>query len=118
MIFHCVANVAWIRYQLRMRFTASHLYPVTERSFLDLRNHWEDVVELILTSARALGCQLDDTLQPASFRITSVKERREVIGDDVGAGRHRLFTLNEDFLPQEGIIGAAESAQRTELREL
>ena len=66
--------------------------------FLDLRNHWEAVLEFILVSAREQGCQIPEALRPASFRVISVEENHEVIGDEVGSGLCRLYLLNEGFM--------------------
>ena len=98
MHFRIAVHIGWIREQLQRRFPKSCLYPVTRRNFLDLRNHWEAVVDLILESARAQGCSLPDHLSAASFQVISVEENARVIGDQVGSGPVVLHILNEGFL--------------------
>ena len=66
---------------------------VTERSFLDLRPHWQDIVALIGESALRLGFEGGTRIRPEAFRITCVEEGRQVIGDVVGEGRTELFYL-------------------------
>ena len=65
---------------------------------MDLRNHWEAVVQLLLQSARAQGCVLPVHLSADSFQVISVEERNRVIGDQVGYGLVTLYLLNEGFL--------------------
>ena len=96
--FSCVANIPWIRAELQRRYPLAHEFAVTDRNFLDLRNHWEAIIELLLLSARAQGSYIPDAIRPASFRIISVQEGRQVIGDEVGTGHYRLYILNESFL--------------------
>ena len=98
MHFRIAVHIGWIREQLQLRFPKSCLYPVTRRNFLDLRNHWEAVVDLILESARAQGCNLPDYLSAASFQVVCVEENARVIGDRVGSGPVLLHILNEGFL--------------------
>ena len=96
--FRIIANVEWIRLELQRRYPASRSYAVTQSNFLDLRNHWEAVVDLILASARFQGCLLPADLSAASFRVISIQENARVIGDHVGTGRFELYIMNQGFL--------------------
>ena len=98
MHFRIMVHTGWIRSELQRRFPSSHPYAVTQINFLDLRNHWEAVIDLILDSARAQGCLLPDHLCSASFQIISAEENAKVIGDHVGAGPVVLHILNQGFL--------------------
>ena len=98
MHFPLAVHTGWIREQLQVRFPSTHPYAVSQRNFLDLRNHWEAVVQLILESARAQGCALPRHMSADSFEVISVEEQRRVIGDQVGSGPVSLYLLNEGFL--------------------
>ena len=93
-----LVNITWIRSELQLRYPSSRPYAVTKTNFLDLRNHWEAVVDLILMNARAQGCMLPDDVSAASFQIISVQEDAQVVGDHVGTGPFHLYLLNQGFL--------------------
>ena len=91
----CIINASWIRLQLIRRFGANSVAPVTPLSYLDLRAHFRDVIELLGESARHQGCDPRRHIVPDNFMVTCVYEERRVIGDVIGAGPARLTILNE-----------------------
>ena len=90
-------DVPWVRVQLQRRFPSGD-NKVSERSFLDMRPHWRDVISLIGESAERLGIAEGRRIRPEAYRFVAVHEEREVIGDVVGEGPTELFILNEGFL--------------------
>ena len=91
---HCVANVPWIRQELRKRFPTGE-NRVTEKNFLDLRNHWRSIVDLIGISARANGCDPAGHISAANFNVTAVLEDSRRVVEVDGEGPIPLFILNE-----------------------
>ena len=69
----CVANVPWVRQELRRLFTEGENI-VTRNNFLDLRNHWRSIIDLIGVSARHQGCDERNQIHARNFRVTSVLE--------------------------------------------
>ena len=92
-----VANREWIRSELCRRFPVPGPNAVQPYTYLDLRSHWEAILELLGTSAQAMGLDPQHLVRPETFRITCIEERKQVVGDEVGSGRIRLYVLNEDF---------------------
>ena len=90
----CVANVPWIRLELRKRFRVGE-NRVTEKNYLDLRNHWRSIIDLIGTSARAHGCDPGNQLTAANFNVTAVLEETSRVVEVDGEGPVALFLLNE-----------------------
>ena len=90
----CVANVPWIRLELRKRFRAGE-NQVTERNYLDLRNHWESIIDLIGVSARAHACDPENQIYATNFNVTAVLEQTSRVVEKDGDGPLALFILNE-----------------------
>ena len=90
----CVADVPWIRQELRKLFPAGENI-VTEMNFLDLRNHWRSIIDLIGISARHQGCDELNQIHARNFRVTGVLEEAARVVEEDGDGPIHLFTLNE-----------------------
>ena len=90
----CVADVPWIRLELRKRFRTGE-NRVTEDNFLDLRNHWQSIVDLIGISARREGCDPAGHISAANFNVTAVLEDSRRVVEVDGEGPIPLFILNE-----------------------
>ena len=90
----CVANVPWIRQELRRLFPVGENI-VTERNYLDLRNHWRSIIDLIGVSARHQGCDEQNQIHARNFRVTGVLEEAARVVEADGDGPIHLFTLNE-----------------------
>ena len=92
--FLLVANIPWIRVELQKLFREGE-NKVTENNFLDLRNHWRSIIDLIGISARRHGCDVSKRIKAEHFRVTSVLEDRARVVEEDGDGPIHLFTLNE-----------------------
>ena len=90
----CVADVPWIRLELRKRFRAGE-NRVTEDNFLDLRNHWRSIVDLIGMSARENDCDPHRRIVAANFNVTAVLEESQRVVEVDGEGLIPLFILNQ-----------------------
>ena len=90
----CVANIPWIRRELRKKFREGE-NRVTERNFLDLRNHWRPIIDLIGVSAREHGCDQQRQVVVANFNVTAVLEETCRVVEVDGDGPLALFILNE-----------------------
>ena len=90
----CVANVPWIRQELQKLFPDGENI-VTKNNFLDLRNHWRSIIDLIGVSARQQGCDERNQIHSENFRVTGVLEEAERVVEEDGDGPIHLFTLNE-----------------------
>ena len=90
----CVANVPWIRQELQKLFPDGENI-VTKNNFLDLRNHWRSIIDLIGVSARHQGCDERNQIHSENFRVTGVLEEAERVVEEDGDGPIHLFTLNE-----------------------
>ena len=67
---------------------------VTHKNYLDFRNHWEAVIQLIADSARQNECGHPD-IRPEKFQCICVEEMNSTIGDVLGAGELKLYLCNE-----------------------
>ena len=94
---HCVAKKEWIRQELRKQYRSGE-NEVTADNYLDLRNHWRSIIDLIGISARANQCDPRRDIMAANFRITSVSQQHRVVAEEDGDGFYQLFTLNEGNL--------------------
>ena len=90
----CVADVPWIRHELRRRFRQGE-NRVTEANYLDLRNHWTSIIDLIGISARRHGCDPTNQIHARNFNVTAVLEERRIVVERDGVGAISLFVLNE-----------------------
>ena len=90
----CVANIPWIRQELQKLFPAGENI-VMEGNYLDLRNHWRSIIDLIGVSARYEGCDERNQIHARNFRVTSVLEEAARVVEEDGDGPIHLFTLNE-----------------------
>ena len=90
----CVADVPWIRQELRRRFRQGE-NRVTEANYLDLRNHWTSIIDLIGISARRHGCDPTNQIHARNFNVTAVLEERRIVVERDGVGAINLFVLNE-----------------------
>ena len=90
----CVANISWIRNELQKLFPVGPNI-VTQNNFLDLRNHWRSIVDLIGVSARHQGCDEQNQIHAENFRVTAVLEEAARVVEEDGDGPIHLFTLNE-----------------------
>ena len=89
----CVADVPRIRQELRQRFRQGE-NRVTERNYLDLRNHWTSIIDLIGISARANGCDPTNQIKARNFNVTAVLEEQRIVVERDGVGPINLFVLN------------------------
>ena len=90
----CVADVPWIRQELRKQFLTGENM-VTHANFLDLRNHWRSIIDLLGVSARRHGCDRENQIHARNFRVTSVLEDVQRVVEVDGDGPIHLFMLNE-----------------------
>ena len=90
----CVANIPWIRIELRKLFPQG-VNQVQESNFLDLRNHWRPIIDLIGVSARLHGCDTESQIYARNFTVTAVLEDTRVVSEKDGDGPIELFMLNE-----------------------
>ena len=90
----CVADVPWIRKELRKQFPTGENM-VTNANFLDLRNHWRSIIDLLGVSARNHGCDRENQIHAMNFRVTSVLEDSQRVVEVDGDGPIHLFMLNE-----------------------
>ena len=90
----CVADVPWIRLELLKRFRAGE-NRVTEDNFLDLRNHWRSIVDLIGMSARENDCDPHRRIVAANFNVTAVLEESRPVVEVDGEGPIPSFILNQ-----------------------
>ena len=90
----CVANIPWIRIELRKLFPQG-VNQVQENNFLDLRNHWRPIIDLIGVSARLQGCDTESQIYARNFTVTAVLEDTRVVSEKDGDGPIELFMLNE-----------------------
>ena len=97
----CIADVPWIRQELRRRFRQGE-NRVTERNYLDLRNHWTTIIDLIGISARHNGGDPTNQIHARNFNVTAVLEEQRIVVERDGVGAINLFVLNqgnEHFVP-------------------
>ena len=94
----CRSNNPWVRQELLQRFLRIGESAVTLESFLDLRRHWRDTVDLIGASARSMGLDTDNRIRAETFRVVCIEENRSVVGDADGDGPVAVHLLNEGFL--------------------
>ena len=90
----CVANVPWIRKQLQIRYANGNSI-VKENTYLKLKNHWRDVIDLIGLSAKSHGCDSGNLIHADRFSVTSVDANGCIIAERHGNGFIELFVLNE-----------------------
>ena len=83
-----------IRKELRRRFREGE-NRVTERNYLDLRNHWTTIIDLIGISARRNECDPTNQIHARNFNVTAVLEERRIVVERDGVGAINLFVLNE-----------------------
>ena len=94
----CRSNNPWVRKELLRRFPRTGESEVTLESFLDLRRHWRETVDLIGESARSMGPDTDNRICAEPFHVVCVEENRSVVGDADGDGPVAVHLLNEGFL--------------------
>ena len=94
----CMSNNPWVRQELLRRFPRTGESAVTLHSFLDLRRHWRETVDLIGESARSMGLDTGNRIRANTFRVVCIEENRSVVGDADGDGPVALHLLNEGFL--------------------
>ena len=82
----CMSNNPWVRQELLRRFPRTGESAVTLHSFLDLRRHWRETVDLIGESARSMGLDTGNRLRANTFRVVCIEENRSVVGDADGDG--------------------------------
>ena len=92
--FKCVANIPWIRNELRKRFPTGE-NAVEACNYLDFRNHWKDIIDLIGESAREHGCDPNHDIFASNFNVTAVLEETSRVIEVDGAGPVALYILNE-----------------------
>ena len=92
----CIADVPWIRQELRRRFRQGE-NRVTEGNYLDLRNHWTTIIDLIGISARRNECDPTNQIHARNFNVTAVLEEQRIVVERDGVGPVNLFVLNEDI---------------------
>ena len=73
------------------------LHPVTRDNFLDLRNHWRDIIHLIGTSSSNNGCR-DARIAPETFTVVAVERDHGQVVEQVGDGPTRLYVFNDRLI--------------------
>jgi hypothetical protein len=99
---HCVADVPWVRKQLQRLFPQEGCAQVTARNFLDFKEHWAVIVDLLGQSARAQGLDADCRIQASTFTAIAISQEKKCIVSKEGSGPLKLFVLNQDqihFVP-------------------
>ena len=103
-------DMDFVRAELMRRFPAGPAR-VTERSFLDLRDHWESVLTCMSISYQAMGHAPIDV---ATLKIACVDADFPENGDVVGTGARHLHILRENqnhFVPLVAVeSGSAPAA--------
>ena len=84
----------WIRQELRRRFRQGE-DRVTEANYLDLRNHWTTIIDLIGISARHNECDPTNQIHARNFNVTAVLEERRIVVERDCVGAINPFVLNE-----------------------
>ena len=79
---------------LRRRFREGE-NRVTERNYLDLRNHWTTIIDLIGISARCNECDPTNQIHARNFNVTAVLEERRIVVERDCVGPINLFVVNE-----------------------
>ena len=90
----CMADAPWIRKELRKQFPQG-ANQVTERNFLDLRNHWRSIINLIGVNARRNSYDATDQIHARNFKVTAVLEDGRFVAEVDGDGPIDLYLLNE-----------------------
>ena len=90
----CVANIEWIREELQRQFPEGD-NQVTLHNYLDLRNHWRKIIDLIGISAKRHGCDPNGHIKSENFAVTCVMEDARRVYEADGNGACRLFLINE-----------------------
>ena len=90
----CDADVPWIRQELQKQCPTGE-NKVTHANFLDLRNHWDKIIDLIGVSARRKRHDRLVEIYAGNFCITCVLEDARRVVEEVGLGDIDLFMLNE-----------------------
>ena len=90
----CMADAPWIRKELRKQFPQG-ANQVTERNFLDLRNHWRSIINLIGVNARRNSYDATDQIHARNFKVTAVLEDGRFVAEVDGNGPIDLYLLNE-----------------------
>ena len=89
-----VADVTWVRLQLQARFNQITLAQVTEWSYLDLKEHWAAVIDLLGQSARSNGLDEQGQIRHDAFTVVGISAEDSRIVAREGSGRIVLFVLN------------------------
>ena len=90
----CKAKISWIRERLRERYPDGD-NRVTASNYLDLRNHWRAVVDLLGISARDHGYDQAVQIRSQNFNVTAVLEDTSRVVEQDGDGPIGLYILNE-----------------------
>ena len=106
----------FVRAELMRRFPVGPAR-VTEKSFLDLRDHWESVLTYMSISAQAMGHAAIDV---ATLKIACVDADFPENGDVVGTGTRPLHILRENqnhFVPLLAVESGSAPAAAQPMRE-
>ena len=97
-----VADIPWVRERLQERFPKVGRSRVTANNFLDLKEHWAAVIDLIGECARVRGFKDHERIRASNVVIVGISQEEKRIVAKEGSGSMPLFVLNQSqchFVP-------------------
>ena len=97
-----VADIPWVRERLQERFPKVGRSRVTANNFLDLKEHWAAVIDLIGECARVRGFKDHERIRASNVVIVGISQEEKRIVAKEGSGNMPLFVLNQSqchFVP-------------------
>ena len=97
-----VADVQWVRERLQELFPDAGRSRVTANNFLDLKEHWAAVIDLIGECVRARGFHDHERIHSSDFMVVGISQEEKRIVAMEGSGSRPLFVLNQSqchFVP-------------------
>ena len=91
-----------MRERLQERFPRVGRSRVTVDNFLDLKEHWAAVIDLIGECARVQGLEYHELIRASNFTVVGVSQDEKRIVATEGSGSMPLFVLNQSqchFVP-------------------
>ena len=90
-----VADIPWVRERLQERFPNAGRSRVTAANFLDLKEHWAAVIDLIGECARVRGFKDHERIRASNVVIVGISQEEKRIVAKEGSGNMPLFVLNQ-----------------------
>ena len=113
--FRVVADAAWVRLKLQAQFADQTPSQVTTWNYLDLKEHWAAVIDLLGESARRNALDEHGLICHRRFSVVGISAAEKRIVAQEGTGRTVLFVLHQAHghfvpllkdraVPQEDIV--------------